>query len=164
MKKIIAIPVTLSLVVFCFGTGWAVAQTIPAGEEVAVRELFTAVSPEALSAQPIPDRPDREIVRSRFVRVNLDRLSELDSIALNFFDDVTITAVREKVEPRSEGRYTWFGEVPGKEFSSIILTIENGDLVGGVRIDGKLYHVRPMGDGLHIVRQLDPSAFLPMIR
>jgi hypothetical protein len=159
MKKIMAIPVTLSLMVFCFGTGWAVAQTRPSGEEAIVRELFTVVSPDALSAQPIQDRPDREVVRWRFVRVNLDHLTELESIALNFFDDVTITAARERVEHRSEGRYTWFGEVSGKEFSDVVLTIENGDLVGGVRIDGKLYRVEPLWDGLHIVRQLDPSAF-----
>ena len=159
MKKIIAIPVILSLVVFCFGTGWAVAQTIPAGEKASVRELFIPVSPDALSAQPLQDRPDREVVRSRFVRVNLDRLAEIESIDLNFFDDVTITAIREKVEKRSVNRYTWFGEVLGKEFSDVILTIENGILVGGVRIDGKLYRVEPLEDGLHIVRQLDPSAF-----
>jgi hypothetical protein len=157
MKKIIAIPVTLGLMVFCFGTGWTVAQTV--GEKPIVRELFTAVSPDPLSAQQIQNELDPSLVRWRFVRVDLDRLTELESIVLNLFDDVTITAVREKVEHRSEGRYTWFGEVPGEEFNSVILTIENGDLVGGVRTDGKVYDVRPLGNGFHKVCQLDLSAF-----
>ncbi len=159
MKKIIVIPVTLSLMVFALGPGWAVAQTQTAGEGTAVQGLFTPVSPDALSVQSIQGETDRSVVRSRFVRVNLDHLTELESITLNLFDDVTIQAIREKVEQRSEGRYTWFGAVPGKEFSSVILTVENGDLVGGVRIDGKLYTVRPLEQGLHVVRQVDPKAF-----
>ena len=77
MRKTAAVPIALSLMVLCLGTGWALAQTGSAGEEVSVRELFTPVFPAPLSAQSAQAERDREVVRSRFVHVNLDRLAEV---------------------------------------------------------------------------------------
>ena len=53
------------------------------------------------------------IVRQRYVRVNFDFLQKEDAIILNFFDDVSETAVRSRVEKRSESWYSWFGRIDG---------------------------------------------------
>jgi hypothetical protein len=110
------------------------------------------------------DELDPTIIRSRYVRVNFDYLKESESIVLNLFNDVndvSVTAVRDRIEKRSESRYTWFGQVPGRGYTSVILTVENGDMAGYISINEELYHVRPLGNGIHVVRELDPCAFPP---
>lgn len=122
----------------------------------AVYELFTDAEPYMVQAEP---ELDPTIVQSRYVRVNLDYLKESESIVLNLFNDISVTAVRDRIEKRSESRYTWFGQVSGRGYSSVILTVEDGDMAGHILIDGKQYHVRPLGNEIHAVRELDPCAF-----
>ncbi len=136
--------------------------SISSSEEESLYELFTdAYVTAELSVKQAEDELDPIIVRSRYVRINLEYLKEIESIVLNLFDDVSISAVRDRVEERSESRYTWFGHVSGRGYSSVILTIENGDMAGQISIGGWTYHVRPVGNEIHVVSELDLSAIPP---
>ena len=105
------------------------------------------------------EKQDPTIVQMRYVQVNFEFLEKAESILLNLFNTVSVMATRERIERRSESRYTWFGRISGKEYSSVVLTIENGSMAGNITFDGKVYQVRPMGNGIHAVREIDQSAF-----
>jgi hypothetical protein len=106
------------------------------------------------------------IIRSRYVLVNFERLlSEnlkegAETITLNLFNIVSYTAVKDRLEIRStHHRYTWFGHIEGVEHSQVILTVENGSMAGNITLPGEIYQVRPLGDGVHGVYEIDQRAF-----
>jgi len=148
---------TLGLV---FGLAFAGPNS---GKEGPDNELFSDAHslPDALYMKQEQENQDPTIIQSRYVHVNFNYLKEAEPIVLNLFDHVSVTVVRERLERRSESRYSWFGHVDGMEHSSVVLTIENGNMAGNVTIDGKIYQVRPVGDGVHSVREIDQSAFPP---
>lgn len=115
---------------------------------------------------------DPTIIRSRFVQIELESLAGPDevlaegdqgtnAVILNLFDDATYTAIRERVERRDPGRYTWFGSVESVADSQVILVIENGHVAGNIRVAGKLYQIRDFGteQPAPAVIELDQSAF-----
>jgi hypothetical protein len=126
-------------------------------------ELFSDADhlSDAFYMKQAPEKQDKTIVQIRYVKVNFEYLEEAESIVLNLFNDVSVTAVRERVERRSKSRYSWFGRVDGMEHSSVVLTIEDGNMAGNITIDGKIYQVRPAGDGIHSIREIDQSGFPP---
>ena len=130
------------------------------GKEGPNNQLFSDAHslPDALYMK---QEQENQIIQSRYVHVNFGYLKEAKSIVLNLFDNVSVTVVRERLERRSESRYSWFGRVSEMKHSSVVLTIENGNMAGNVTIDGKRYQVRPVGDGVHSVREIDQSAFPP---
>jgi hypothetical protein len=140
------------------------AQSAVSSEErESVNELFTDteqyVEQVEQYVEQAEDEVDSTIVRSRYVLVNFDYLKESETIVVNLFNDVSVTAVRDRIEKRSESRYTWFGQVPGRGYTSVILTVENGDMAGYISINGKVYQVRPLGNEIHVVSELNPCAF-----
>ncbi|MDH4203697.1 MAG: M12 family metallo-peptidase [Phycisphaerae bacterium] len=132
-------------------------------ERETVRELFTDVElykPDLIVAQS-EDETDSATVRSRNALVNFDFLKESESIVLNMFHDVSVTALRDRIETRSENCYTWFGQVPGRGLSSVILTVEDGDMAGFISIDEMVYQVKPLGNEIHVLSELCPCDFPP---
>jgi hypothetical protein len=127
-------------------------------------ELFIDVTEPSLDAK-LDQARDPTILRARYVLVNLQHLAGREvpdgatNIILNLFHDVSLLAVKDSMVKRSENRYTWFGRVHGAEFSQIILVVENGFLAGNVRLDGKLYQIRSIGEGVHEIREIDQNAF-----
>jgi len=147
---------TLFLVV-----GMAAAAPSSAGGDP-VHKLFSEVSPsvsDELQMRQAQKGKDPTIVRSRYVRVNFDYLKKAKAIILNLLPDLSETAVRERMEKRSESRYSWFGHIAGIKHSSVVLTVEDGNMAGNVTIDGKLYQVRPAGGANHSIREIDQKAF-----
>ena len=144
-----------------FVIGLAVAT--PNSQEISpAHRLFSDayLSPtDALQMKQAQERQDPTIVRSRYVHVDFDYLKEVESIVLNLLSDVSETAVRERVEKRSESRYSWFGRIDGMEHSSVVLTVEDGNMAGNITINGKIYQVRPAGSGIYSIREIDQSAF-----
>ena len=129
-------------------------------EEGPVYELFSDMYlTDDLQVKQEQEKQDPTIVQIRYVQVNFDYLKEAESIVLNLFDHVYVTAVRERVEKRSKDRYSWFGQVAGVAPSHVSLVIENGNMAGNITIEGQIYQVRPVGDGVHSVREIDQSAF-----
>ena len=98
---------------------------------------------------PYKDR-DSRLNPKRYVQVNFDYLKEADSVVLNLFENMTFTAVKDSIDRRSEHQYSWFGHIDDMEQSSTVLIIDNGIMVGNIRIDGKFYQIRPTIDGVHV--------------
>ena len=94
----------------------------------------------------------------RVVRLEPELLTTADSLTLNLFEgnDVLVTDVRTEV--RSGTDLSWFGDNP-KTLSSAVLSVVQGSVIGTVRDGEQLFWVRPLGDGLHAVVQVDPNAF-----
>ncbi len=119
-----------------------------------------------------PAETDPTIVRSRFVEVNFDTLTGLDSgpggqfigentLRLNLFDDVVFTAVLDQLKTNNSGSQTWIGHLEGQEDSEVILVFKDGVLVGNIVPVEGFYQVRYHSDNIHSIRQINQLAFPP---
>jgi len=125
-------------------------------------ELFSdASAPSAVAT------PDAIIIRTRFVRVNPDRVAEMEGpptstkiLSLNLFPDATYDAVPERVEPNPNG-FTWYGHSEGDAKSQVTLVFNQGVLAGSIRVAGKFYQVRYVGDQVYAIREINPKALPP---
>jgi hypothetical protein len=111
------------------------------------------------------EKQDPTIIRSRLVKIDFKQIcgegqpEGAESLLLNLFDDVSLIAIKDRLERRSEGRYTWFGEIAGVQIGQAILVVEEGVMAGNITVNGQLYQVRSVGEGIHIIREIDQSAF-----
>lgn len=170
-ETFIALVVFLALI-YCvditkvFAVGGCVHPAADGANGEFAKELFTDASyDEDIYARLEKEKQDPAIVRGRCVRVKFDYLVGKDipygaeAIKLNLFYDVSHTVVKERVEKRSSGQYTWFGSIEDAEHSQVILVVENGSMAGNIRIEGNMYQIRKIGDGVHIICEIDQSAF-----
>lgn len=134
---------------------------------VGSESALIAAPPELFSpagSEPAVDgAAGRGVVRSRFVEVSFAPFSaaEVDSLILNLFDDVVLTAEAERVTSQPGGGLAWSGHVAGVDLSQVTLVVRDGVLAGNVSLPGVFYQVRPAGNGVHVVREIDQSAFPP---
>jgi hypothetical protein len=160
MKKIVwYFVLSMFIIVFSLQMGHA---------QVPGNELFsdtTGSDDPSIEQKLEQERRNPTVVRSRGVLVNFTNIVNKDApqgedkIILNFFSDVTFTAIKDRMEKRGPNRYTWFGRIKGVKHSQVILTVENGSLAGNITLDGQMYQVRDIGNGMHSVREIDQSAF-----
>jgi hypothetical protein len=80
-------------------------------------------------------------------------------LLLNLFDDVTFEAILDRREVRSDKSFTLFGRVQGIENSQVTLVVEDGVLVGNIRVNDAYYQIRYGGEGIHAIYQIDPTTF-----
>ena len=139
-----------------------VSALLPGAASAAPPDLFTAVTaPRGVG----PAGQEMAVVRRRPVGLNLAPLGggvagqAAQSITLNLFDDVMLTADMSKIERRSQGRYTWFGSIPGDSMSEVIIVVQDGVVAGNIVYKGRMYQVRPTASGTQEVREIDQSAF-----
>jgi hypothetical protein len=101
----------------------------------------------------------------RLRRVEVDRTPAASSaahrITLNLFPDVCVTADRERATDLGGGRVQWEGRVRGAPPGTVTLIIDATLMVGTARIGRDVYEIRYLGDGVHAVAELEPSAFRP---
>ena len=109
-----------------------------------VRERLVAVDLELLEA----------------ARVNTDRPRTGAAVMrLNLFDNTVLNVVIDDTGPTSAG-YWLAGHLVGDELSDVILVVNGELIVGTVRAPGATYAIRSVGNGVHVVRQLDPIMLL----
>lgn len=103
------------------------------------------------------------VLRQRFVTIRADALFESGSIAdilfLNLFDDVHSLAILDHFEQGDSGSWAWIGHVENIADSQVTLVINGPKVTGTVALLGQLYHIRHLEDDLHVVREIDVSAF-----
>ena len=75
------------------------------------------------------------------------------------FDDVVYTAILEKKEPNLTGGYTWSGHLDGIEHSQVILVVGGDQVAGNITLPGAFYEVRYTNQGVHVITQIDQSAY-----
>lgn len=93
---------------------------------------------------------------SRSVNVHGDLLA-LDTITLNLFNDVIVTAVRDRLIDNVNGSTTWIGHVQDEKESEVYLTIRGQTVSGTVQIGANNYEIEPKGNNKHDINQIDTS-------
>lgn len=161
MKKLLLLSVSLILAAMLgMGSG---ATAASAGEG-----LFT----DSSTAGDLDVSNDPTIVRSRYVNIRFDLLNpeapqagawlnKGDTLVLNLFDNVTFTAVLDKLVTYSPGSHAWVGHLEGRRYSNVSLATEDGVMSGNVVFPGGFYAIRYAGNGVHAIYKMDSSAFPP---
>jgi hypothetical protein len=126
------------------------------------RELFT----------PVPNRPTGEQSRRieqlrkqpttkdvQLVHINVAALGG-EKATLTVPGRKTLTFNRLSIEKKSETNFIWQGriaELPG----TATLVVHDGNITGTIQNDAELYHIEPVGGGVHAIIQIDQSKFPP---
>lgn len=157
----------------------------PAGNAAAQPDgLFSTVSPSAAEMDIVRTGPDPLTLRRRLVTIDLGQLAPATDAAargaaargaaagieiapsgmltLNLFEDAVFTGVVERTAPTFSGGQSLSGRLAGIEMGTMTLVV-NGEVVAGtVRTPEATYRIRPAGNGLHAVSQVDLSQLPPL--
>ena len=139
-------------------------------EAAETQGLFISLSDSRIALDK--QATDPIIFRSRFVRINWDMMNNPDGtaqnqtaranrIALNLFEDVAFYTVLDQWEVRSTASFNWVGHIEGFPQSQAILVVEDGVMVGNIRVADSYFQIRYVGAGLHVVQQINESSFPP---
>ena len=160
----------LAVLLLC---GW------PAGDAVGQPGgLFSAVSQSAAEMDATRVEPDPLTLRRRLVTIDLAQIAPVTDAAtrgttagievapigvltLNLFEDAVFTGLVERTATTFSGGQSLSGRLAGIEMGTLTLVV-NGDVVAGtVRTPEATYRIRPAGNGLHAVSQVDLSQLPP---
>lgn len=128
---------------------------------VITAELFQETS----GAVDMRGEDNRTVLRSRAVHVNVSLLNVLrDSdggeVILNLFDNVRFVASFKKAVVNSSERTILFGDLRGIPQGTVSLALGNDIVIGYVRTPAQgAYRIVYLGDGVHSVREIDPSQY-----
>ena len=101
-----------------------------------------------------------QIRRQRRVEIDFARVRPSpDRLTLNLFPDVCVIAQRERTTELGRGQVQWEGHVPGAPPGTVTLVIDGAVMVGTIRIGAEVYEIRYLGEGVHVVTDVDPSKF-----
>lgn len=101
------------------------------------------------------------------VRLNLAPLPAANGIHVRIRpEDESVYLRRAHVEHRSADEYSWFAAAPepnaegeGAHYDNkVILLVGKHNAMGSLRLHGKRYSIRPLGEGLHAVIHLSSTA------
>ena len=123
--------------------------------------------------------PDPLTMRQRLVTIDLDQLVPATDAAgrraaagiqiapsgmltLNLFDDAVFTGLVERTAPTFSGGQSLSGRLTGIEMGTLTLVVNGGVVAGTVRTPEATYRIRPAGNGLHAVTQVDLSQLPPL--
>lgn len=113
---------------------------------------------------------DYVVKRSRLVYIDFDALKESntdgaskpsETIKLNLFENVTLTATLDRSELGYQKTKNWIGHISGATYSEVVLAYRNGVLIGDIRVEQNLYQIRYIKDDIHAVQEVDQTAFPP---
>lgn len=107
---------------------------------------------------PTPPVNDAAVVRQRRVDVGslgvLTDTSRSALLRLDLFPDVSLVAVRERMEPTASG-VTWSGTLDGYPQSSVVFVQVGDELVGSVYAPFGFFRIGRGNDGAYLVQQVD---------
>ena len=88
-------------------------------------------------------------------------LSQSRELRLNLLAGADAVASMKKSYRTGDGGEVWIGAVAHSKGGGdeAVLVQRNGLVTGNVRMNGKLYRIRPLSNGEHVVAQLDESRF-----
>ena len=136
--------------------------------------LFAAVLGES-AVDDVAETPGIRTMRSRLVRVDVGQLEAAREVnatlALNLFDEVLLSAVVERAAPTASGigyalsgrinLATLSGQIADGDFGAMTLIVygeNDGTMVTGtVNASIGTFTIRPIGDGMHSIREVDTS-------
>ena len=106
-------------------------------------------------------RAQRSAAQVTVVRLSTDVLAAGGTVSLNLpaaDDAVQLDQVR--VEQRGPNNFSWFGARSDGQ-ADAILVARGTDVVGTIRSGGKLYRLRPLGDAVQALIQVDTARLPP---
>lgn len=140
------------------------------------QRVYALVNPlvELDAGLQIPANPrasDPAVRRSRFVSVNVNALpvppadtfsarpsapARQPVLTLELFPDVFVAATFDRFDPNPTG-VTWVGKVAGDARSSVTLVYGQGVLTGSLLTATGTYMIRPAGNGVHVIAEVDQA-------
>lgn len=119
-----------------------------------------------LSQKPVPPHEkDSSILREVVVEANLDNARNplATTVLLPLFErNKTLELVQTNREQRG-GSVIWSGRVAGQPVSTVIFSAGKEVLIANIatqptkELDADYYQIRFLGQGVHVLRQIDPS-------
>ena len=118
-----------------------------------------------------PRAPDPGVRRSRLVSVNVNALpvppadafsgrpsasARQPVLTLELFPDVFVAATFDRFDPNPTG-VTWVGKVAGDARSSVTLVYGQGVLTASVLTAAGTFTIRPAGNGVHVIAEIDQA-------
>ena len=121
------------------------------------------------STIPPQDPEDSSVLRQRAVVVDirLARDPRTTRLRLPLFDNTALKLKRKKRTTSLDDAVVWIGRVEGQEASAVILAVGTDVLIGKVSTQGTIrqpadyYEIGYLGNGVHVLRQYDPSTLPP---
>ncbi len=117
-------------------------------------DLFDDFGIQQSTNKMLPAKADKG--KNRSVNVHTDLIWS-DALTLNLFDDVTVTAVRDRIIDNVKGNTTWIGHVEGEQDSDVFLTVRGKTMSGSIQIGQDLYEIETKGNNKHDITQVDPD-------
>ena len=115
---------------------------------------------ETARAASLVSAASPQVRRQRRVEIDFARVGpSAERITLNLFPDVCVIAQRERASDLGGGQVQWEGRVPGASPGTATLVIDGPLMVGTIRIGPDVYEIRYLGEGVHVVRDVDLSKF-----
>jgi len=138
-------------------------------------DLFIASKQPRINSESAPD-----VLQTRYVQIAFDQLGteaspllddsgQGEELKLNLFEDVTYTAVLDRVEQNDGERYgkaqtdsyTWIGHIEEEPDSLVVLVVRGESVYGTVSTSQGNYSIQRLkdGNGLHAIVQNNPSFY-----
>ena len=117
-------------------------------------DLFDSIGVQQSTDKVLPAKTVKG--KNRSVNVHTDLLWS-DALTLNLFDDVIVTAVRDRTIDNVKGNTTWIGRVEGEPDSEVFLTVRGNTMSGNVQIGKDLYEIKTKGNNQYDITQVDPG-------
>lgn len=168
MRARIALALAASLgLAACQGDGPLLTESPPVSAAATQDDLFTLAPNAALNSA---QRDLLATIRGRSSpgEVNLARLSGQPGRMLQHGRAIRfmvapgrpVVAVGDRVEQGGPGDVFWSGSVPGGN-GSVSLVMSDAGVTASIHSDGTLYHVEPLGSGLHAISRVDVANLPP---
>ena len=112
-------------------------------------------SPTPAPEVTMPTAHPLYVARQKVVVIDMAALGGGDSkeVKLSFFNDASLTATCTNLEIAGDQKFAWYGHVVDIPGSQVVLVANKDMLSGVIRLHSITYKIRPMGDGLHLLRQ-----------
>ena len=88
-------------------------------------------------------------------------IGALGKVMVPISDGTSVALVRTRPTIRTEGAFTWFGEVEATGERAILMLWPDGQITGYLGYRGKIYSVEPVEGRVHAVAEMDPVMLPP---
>jgi hypothetical protein len=95
----------------------------------------------------------------QLVRINVAALQG-DKVTVTFPGRKTLNFSRLSIEKKDETNFIWHGRLADLAGTATFV-VHNGNVTGTIQNGPELYHIEPVGRGMHAIVQIDPSKFPP---
>ena len=127
-----------------------------------VRASINPLSQDAVMSEAAQTSPDRTVMRSRWVALDVEslpdprrraQLAREPGLTLELFPDVFVEAVFDRFDPNPSG-VTWVGHLAGSPLNPVTLVYGGGVLTGTIIAPQGMFRILP---GSEAVRQASPQ-------